>query len=67
MTAMEIKPTKPVIICEVCGTERAQTHYGGICCVSCKMFFRRNSQFNLVCVQRRERESIDAFFLLLLE
>lgn len=39
---------KPLPYCQVCGSEGAQTHYGGQCCVSCKMFFRRNSQFNLV-------------------
>lgn len=35
------------VICHVCGTRGAQTHYGGICCVSCKMFFRRNAQYDL--------------------
>ena len=40
--------TKSNAICHVCGTTGAQTHYGGICCVSCKMFFRRNAQFDLV-------------------
>lgn len=34
--------------CRVCGIEGAQIHYGGVCCVSCKMFFRRNAQFDLV-------------------
>jgi late competence protein required for DNA uptake (superfamily II DNA/RNA helicase) len=43
-----IKTSKSLSSCKVCGTESAQIHYGGICCVSCKMFFRRNSQFDLV-------------------
>lgn len=34
--------------CAVCGIHGAQYHYGGLCCVSCKMFFRRNSHFDLV-------------------
>lgn len=34
--------------CQVCGIDGAQYHYGGLCCVSCKMFFRRNSKFDLV-------------------
>lgn len=47
MNDLEINPN-PTSVCKVCGIEGAQMHYGGICCVSCKMFFRRNSQFNLV-------------------
>ncbi len=47
MNNLEIK-IKPISVCEVCGIEGAQMHYGGVCCVSCKMFFRRNAQFNLV-------------------
>jgi hypothetical protein len=43
-----VKKPKLDSICNVCGIEGAQIHYGGICCVSCKMFFRRNSEFNLV-------------------
>ena len=54
MTDSATHRTKSVIICEVCGTQGAQTHYGGMCCVSCKMFFRRNSQFNLVRSKRKE-------------
>ncbi|CAM2706637.1 unnamed protein product [Rotaria socialis] len=33
--------------CQVCETNGAQYHYGGLCCVSCKMFFRRNAKFDL--------------------
>ncbi|CAF2087338.1 unnamed protein product [Rotaria magnacalcarata] len=36
-----------VALCHVCGIEHAQVHYGAMCCVSCKMFFRRNAQLNL--------------------
>ena len=43
-----VKKPKLSSSCHVCGTDGAQSHYGGVCCVSCKMFFRRNSQFNLV-------------------
>ena len=52
--------TKSHLPCEVCGTNGAQTHYGGQCCVSCKMFFRRNSQFNLV--RSRGEYSLIIFF-----
>jgi hypothetical protein len=45
-----VKQRKMLSVCEVCGSEGAQIHYGGLCCVSCKMFFRRNAQFNLVSV-----------------
>jgi hypothetical protein len=47
MISRETK-VKSTSVCGVCGIEGAQMHYGGICCVSCKMFFRRNAQFNLV-------------------
>lgn len=43
-----IKKTHSSSICKVCGEEDAQIHYGALCCISCKIFFRRNSQFNLV-------------------
>ncbi|CAF2059324.1 unnamed protein product [Rotaria magnacalcarata] len=33
--------------CQVCEVNGAQYHYGGLCCVSCKMFFRRNAKFDL--------------------
>ena len=42
------KKSKLSSSCRVCAIEGAQIHYGGICCVSCKMFFRRNAQFDLV-------------------
>jgi hypothetical protein len=35
-------------LCKVCGSDGAQIHYGELCCVSCKMFFRRNAHYNLV-------------------
>lgn len=36
---------KPVADCNVCGDRAiAHMHYGGICCYSCKAFFRRASQ-----------------------
>jgi len=41
---------KVYFLCKVCGIEGAQVHYGGICCVSCKMFFRRNAYYDLVSV-----------------
>jgi hypothetical protein len=47
MNDLDINP-KSTSVCRVCGIEGAHMHYGGICCVSCKMFFRRNAQFNLV-------------------
>jgi hypothetical protein len=40
--------SKAYLLCKVCGIEGAQIHYGGICCVSCKMFFRRNAHYDLV-------------------
>ncbi|CAF0895849.1 unnamed protein product [Adineta steineri] len=42
-----VKKPKISSLCKVCGTEGAQIHYGALCCVSCKMFFRRNIQFDL--------------------
>jgi hypothetical protein len=43
-----IDPTNSLPICSVCGTKNVHLHYGALCCVSCKMFFRRNTQFDLV-------------------
>lgn len=43
-----IRRSRSDVLCNVCGIPGAQVHYGGICCVSCKMFFRRNSHFDLV-------------------
>jgi hypothetical protein len=34
--------------CKVCGNKGAQMYYGAECCAPCKMFFRRNSRFDLV-------------------
>ncbi|CAF0775915.1 unnamed protein product [Adineta ricciae] len=34
-------------LCQVCGSDGALVHYGAVCCVSCKMFFRRNIQYDL--------------------
>ena len=41
-------------MCPVClvprkpGSKRPQLHYGGLCCMSCKAFFRRVVKMNLV-------------------
>lgn len=43
-----IDKPKSTLKCHVCEIEGAQYHYGGLCCVSCKMFFRRNANFDLV-------------------
>jgi hypothetical protein len=43
-----IKKPKVYSLCKVCGIEGALSHFGGLCCVSCKMFFRRNAHYNLV-------------------
>jgi len=43
-----VKQFQSFSLCQVCGTEKAQTHYGALCCASCKMFFRRNAKFDLV-------------------
>jgi len=42
-----IQKQKLLSLCKVCGIDGAQIHYGGLCCVSCKMFFRRNAHFDL--------------------
>jgi hypothetical protein len=34
--------------CKVCGEENAHTAFGTLSCSSCKVFFRRNAQFDLV-------------------
>lgn len=33
-------------ICAVCGDQAKNTHFGGVCCDSCKAFFRRSVQSN---------------------
>jgi len=43
-----VKQLQSFSLCQVCGTENAQIHYGALCCASCKMFFRRNAKFDLV-------------------
>ncbi|CAF3494171.1 unnamed protein product [Rotaria sp. Silwood1] len=42
-----MKNLKSCSSCKVCGIDNAQLHYGTLCCVSCKMFFRRNAHFDL--------------------
>lgn len=39
------------LICQVCGAKKAQIHYGGLSCSSCKMFFRRNFRYDLTIQQ----------------
>ena len=41
----------PFLNCKVCGAkalpnQRHSRHYGGICCLSCRAFFRRIVQIN---------------------
>ena len=41
----------PFQICQICSVkakEKHYTHYGGVCCFSCKAFFRRIHQKDLV-------------------
>ncbi|CAF3488908.1 unnamed protein product [Rotaria sp. Silwood1] len=54
-----IKTNKLLLQCKVCETDGAQLHYGGLCCVSCKMFFRRNATFDLDAHQCVFREKCD--------
>ena len=35
-------------VCQVCGDKEAFMYLGSLCCASCKMFFRRNADFDLV-------------------
>jgi hypothetical protein len=42
------KKMKFSLECRVCGDKSAKIHYGGLCCPSCKIFFRRNARSNLV-------------------
>jgi hypothetical protein len=42
------KDVEPAHLCTVCGNKGAQMYYGAECCPPCKMFFRRNFQFDLV-------------------
>ncbi|CAF2570332.1 unnamed protein product [Rotaria sp. Silwood2] len=54
-----IKRNKLFSQCKVCETDGAQVHYGGLCCISCKMFFRRNASFDLDAHQCVFREICD--------
>ncbi|UJR34164.1 hypothetical protein I4U23_021572 [Adineta vaga] len=46
-------------VCQVCHKSGAQRHFGGICCAPCKMFFRRNVQYNLENQQCQFGDSCD--------
>ncbi len=35
-------------ICSICGFGKAKKNYGALTCSSCKIFFRRNENFDLV-------------------
>jgi len=37
-----------VNICSICGFGKAKKNYGALTCSSCKIFFRRNENFDLV-------------------
>ncbi len=42
------KYVKSSDLCKVCGSTDAHMYLGVHCCASCKMFFRRNTDFDLV-------------------
>ncbi len=42
------KNDKPSHACKVCGSDVSLMYLGVQCCSSCKMFFRRNAEFNSV-------------------
>ncbi len=35
-------------VCSICGFGKAKKNYGALTCSSCKIFFRRNENFDLV-------------------
>jgi transposase len=36
-------------VCSVCGYQKGKNNYGAFTCSSCKVFFRRNADLDLVC------------------
>ncbi|CAF3898774.1 unnamed protein product [Rotaria sordida] len=57
------RTNKLYLQCKVCESDGAQIHYGGLCCVSCKMFFRRNANFDLNTHQCVFKEKCDITIL----
>lgn len=43
-----VKTDKCNRLCNVCGSDDGNMHFGVLCCSSCKIFFRRNAQFDVV-------------------
>jgi hypothetical protein len=41
-------PIQDIKSCKICGDRKACMAYGVLTCDSCKIFFRRNYQFDLV-------------------
>ena len=35
------------MICQVCGDKTSFMHYGAMCCMSCKTFFRRQTKHDV--------------------
>lgn len=44
----KISMMKSTEICQICGDENAKSAYGVVSCASCKIFFRRNAQIQIV-------------------
>lgn len=59
----EMKTSK---ICGVCGDAARCYHFGGLCCASCKAFFRRavvNDQYKLVSLKvQLDKHKVSSFF-----